>query len=100
MDVNKALRELYDEKKRLDRAIARIEARLATVSEAPKRSTRGRKSMSPEERLRVSARMTAYWAARRAQGGTPEPDGADVEKEEFAPSDDSEPETGVSGVSA
>jgi hypothetical protein len=31
---------------------------------------RGRKSMSAEERLEVSRRMSAYWAARRARGGT------------------------------
>jgi len=67
MDLNKALRDLYEEKKRLDRAIARVEARLITTSEMPQQSTRGRKSMGPEEREKVSARMTAYWAARRAQ---------------------------------
>ena len=67
MDVDKALRELYDERKRLDRAISRIESRLAMLSDQPKRSTRGRKSMGAEERLKVSARMTAYWASRRAQ---------------------------------
>jgi hypothetical protein len=65
MDLNKALRELYEEKVRLDRAIARAESRLAALSKPQQRSKRGRKSMSPEERLQVSARMTAYWAARR-----------------------------------
>lgn len=68
MDLDKALRELYEERKRLDRAISRIESRLAVLSDQSKRSTRGRKSMGSEERLKVSARMTAYWAARRAQG--------------------------------
>ena len=67
MDLDKALRELYKEKKRLDRAIARVEARVEMMSGLPKRSTRGRKSMSEEERLRVSSRMTAYWASRRAK---------------------------------
>src|SRR5690349_9915191 len=71
MDFNKAIRELYEQKKSLDRAIARLESRLATMSEMPRRSTRGRKSMNAEERLRVSARMTAYWAARRARAGEP-----------------------------
>ena len=65
MDLDKTLRELYEEKKRLDRAIARLEERRAEQQQ-PKRSTRGRKSMGPEERLQVSARMAAYWAARRA----------------------------------
>jgi hypothetical protein len=70
MDLNKALRELYEEKRRLDRAIARAEAKLAALSQPEqrsRRSRRGRKSMSPEERQQVSARMTAYWAARRAK---------------------------------
>lgn len=67
MDLYKALTELYEEKKRLDRAIARVEYRLAMLSEPPRRSQRGRKNMSSEERRQVSERMTAYWAARRAQ---------------------------------
>lgn len=67
MDLDKALRDLYEEKKHLDRAIARLEARLASLDGTRRRSTRGRKGMGPEERLKVSARMTAYWAARRAK---------------------------------
>lgn len=67
MNLDKALHELYEEKKRIDRAIARLESGLAELSDAPPRSRRGRKSMSEEERLQVSYRMTAYWAARRAQ---------------------------------
>jgi len=63
MDVHKALRELYEEKKRLDRAILALEANLKKPGKAPRR---GRKRMSPEERLAVSKRMSAYWAARRA----------------------------------
>ena len=66
MDLDKALRDLYVEKKRLDRAIARMEARLALLSGLP-RSRRGRKTMNAEERLEVSRRMSAYWAARRAR---------------------------------
>jgi len=63
MDVNRALRELYDEKRRLDAAIARLELRLR--GRVPP-SRRGRKSMGPEERLEVSRRMTRYWEMRRA----------------------------------
>ena len=66
MDLDKVLRDLYLEKKRLDRAIVRLEARLALLSGLP-RSRRGRKSMNGEERLQVSRRMSAYWAARRAR---------------------------------
>jgi|HigsolmetaAR201D_1030396.scaffolds.fasta_scaffold10201_4 hypothetical protein len=69
MDLNKAIRELYEEKKRIEAAIASLESMLEADSgrEKPKsRSRRGRKSMSREERAAVSARMKKYWAARRA----------------------------------
>jgi hypothetical protein len=71
MDIAKALRELYNEKKRLDAAIASLEARLKTArtgsaAKSAKRR-RGRKGMSATERLEVSKRMTLYWQSRRAQ---------------------------------
>ena len=67
MDVDKALRDLYEEKHRLDVAIATLEAHLQAGSPgSARRSRRGRKSMSPEERLEVSRRMSKYWEARRA----------------------------------
>ncbi len=65
MDVNKALRELHEEKRRLDITIAALEARLSNGL-GPRRRRRGRKSMSPQERLEVSKRMSKYWEARRA----------------------------------
>ena len=65
MDIQKALKELYEEKKRLDWTISTLEARLKN-SAAPARNRRGRKSMSGDERLEVSKRMSAYWADRRA----------------------------------
>lgn len=68
MDVDKALRELYEEKTRLDQAITALERGLRALNrEAPKRTPRGRKNMGPEERLEVSRRMAAYWEAKRAQ---------------------------------
>jgi hypothetical protein len=67
MDVDKALRELHDEKKRLDCAIATLEARIAEATGKSGHGQRGRKSMSPQARLEVSQRMSRYWAARRAQ---------------------------------
>jgi len=97
MDLDKALRELHDEKKRLDRAIARIESRLATMSEPPRRSTRGRKSMSAEERVKVSARMTAYWAARRTQE---QPAGTEAKQEDPRPAEEADPEKGRGELSA
>jgi hypothetical protein len=80
MDVNKALRQLYEEKKRLDDAIRALEGKQRTMSEgaAPARSRRGRKSMSAEERLEVSRRMSAYWANRRSGAARPRhPDSAE-----------------------
>ncbi len=68
MDVQKALRELYAEKKRLDSIINTLESKLkARVHQMPqKTSRRGRRSMSSAERQEVSRRMTNYWAAKRA----------------------------------
>lgn len=66
MDLNKALRELHAERERVDRAINALEAGLKAASRVPARNRRGRKMMSPEERLEVSRRMSAYWEARRA----------------------------------
>lgn len=71
MDIVKALRELYAEKKRLDATIAALEAhmkagRAGTKSKGLKRGP-GRKSMSAAERKQVSERMRSYWEARRAK---------------------------------
>lgn len=66
MDLNKTLRELYVEKKRLDAAIASLEAR-CQASAAKPAQRRGRKTMTPEERSRVSERMSKYWRNKRAQ---------------------------------
>ena len=67
MDVVKALGELYEEKKRLDSAIAALEARQRQDGgEIESSKRRGRKSMGEEERRAVSQRMAEYWAARKA----------------------------------
>ena len=76
MDIVKALRELYQEKKRLDVTIAALEARLKQSGRGMKKVSkerRGRKSMSAAERLEVSRRMRLYWEARRAQSALPPP---------------------------
>ena len=70
MNINKAIRELYEEKKRLDRVIASLEemqrnAALQGVVVPEKR--RGRKSMDPQARQEVSERMKRYWESRRKQ---------------------------------
>jgi hypothetical protein len=68
MDLSKTIAELYEEKTRLDRVIASLEhlaeEDLFPVAIAIPR--RGRKFMSPEERLEVSERMRKYWAERKA----------------------------------
>jgi hypothetical protein len=69
MDLQKTLQDLYAEREKLERAIASLEElqRTSTMPGAPTGSgkRRGRKSMSPEEREEVSARMKNYWASRR-----------------------------------
>jgi hypothetical protein len=68
MDVREALQQLYAEKKRLESVIASLELLLRNSEGATppaSRSRRGRKSMSVEERQRVSERMKKYWADRR-----------------------------------
>ena len=70
MNINKAIRELYEEKQRLDRVIASLEEmqRDAAAEKAalPKKK-RGRKSMDNQGRMEVSERMKRYWSARRKQ---------------------------------
>jgi hypothetical protein len=70
VDLYKAIRALYDEKKRLDKLIESLEELHASGARAERpvvRSRRGRKKMSAAERLEVSERMKKYWAARREQ---------------------------------
>jgi hypothetical protein len=80
MDLYKAIQDLYAEKEKLERVIASLEElqRAAGGSVPPVPSSgrrRGRKSMNPDERQEVSARMKKYWAARRkgdpSQGSEP-----------------------------
>jgi hypothetical protein len=73
VDLYKAIRELVEEKKRIDKTIATLEAMLAKGLPAADNGTRsvlkrrGRKSMGADERRQVSERMARYWAARRAE---------------------------------
>jgi hypothetical protein len=83
MDLRTTIRELYEEKQRIEEAIASLEeligARGRPAAPAPaeslRKERRGRKNMSPEERREVSSRMKRYWAKRRggavkASGGS------------------------------
>jgi len=78
VDLGSTIRQLKDEKKRLDRLIASLERMLAEgrspggKKDAP-RSRRGRKTMSERERREVSERMARYWSARRASKAAESP---------------------------
>jgi hypothetical protein len=67
VDWYAAIRELHEEKKRLDRLIAALEA--IENGEGPEKPgkprRRGRRAMGFEERKQVSERMKRYWASRR-----------------------------------
>ena len=70
MNINKAIRELYEEKKRLDHVIASLEEKQRSGGlqiAAGREKKRGRKSMDIQARQQVSERMKRYWAARRKQ---------------------------------
>ncbi len=73
LDIYRAIRELEQEKKRLDGVIGSLEALIAEDSEVeaapvPKLlRRRGRKEMTPKERVEVSERMRKYWEARRSK---------------------------------
>jgi hypothetical protein len=69
MDLNKAIRDLYEELRKLNEVIASLEQFESTGTlPAPKR--RGRKSMDENERQVVSDRMKKYWATRRKKKAT------------------------------
>jgi hypothetical protein len=73
MDLYQTIQDLYTEKERLERVISSLEALLGVgdpKSAPPKRSRRGRKSMSSNEREQVSARMKRYWDRRRNEQHT------------------------------
>lgn len=69
MDLNKAIRDLYEELRKLNEVIDSLEQFESTGTlPAPKR--RGRKSMDENERQIVSDRMKKYWATRRKKKAT------------------------------
>lgn len=65
MDLQRAIRELYEEKERINGVIESLEQYLRLHGAGVEKRKRGRKSMSAEERQEVSERMRKYWAARR-----------------------------------
>jgi len=72
MDLYKSIRELYEQKKRLDVVIASLEELEKTGSEEPPKR-RGRKPMDAQARREVSERMRRYWARRRKEQQSPSP---------------------------
>ena len=64
MDVHKLIRELLEERDRVNEAIAKLEG-LATRAPLATPRRRGRKSMSSSERAEVAERMKKYWTAWR-----------------------------------
>jgi hypothetical protein len=68
--IPEILAMLQQEKQQLEQALATLEQLWSARGEPGTigrvRSTRGRKSMGPAERLEVSARMKRYWASRRS----------------------------------
>ena len=84
MDLDGIIRDLLDERNRVDRIIRALEQQ-ESDGEAEKRpkSRRGRKSMDGAARQEVSARMKQYWAKQRelrraAQAEPAVPDGGEI----------------------
>jgi hypothetical protein len=76
VNINKTIRELIEEKKRLDRVIGTLEEMQRTGPvevTALSQKKRGRKSMDGQARQEVSERMKRYWEARRKQGNLLQP---------------------------
>jgi hypothetical protein len=79
VDLYKAIRELHEEKRRLEETIASLEdlieakgnAESVDLEDFRRLKRRGRKTMSPEERREVSERMKRYWARHRASPARP-----------------------------
>ncbi|MCC7175915.1 MAG: hypothetical protein IT159_12030 [Bryobacterales bacterium] len=80
MDLYRAIRELYAEKKRLEEAIASLEELVASkpgdaalkLEALWGKARRGRKSMPPAERRKVSQRMKNYWAQKQGRSSKPQ----------------------------
>jgi len=69
MDLNKAIRDLHEELKKLNEVIASLE-QFQSTGTLPSPKRRGRKSMTEAERKVVSDRMKKYWASRRKKKST------------------------------
>jgi len=68
MDLNKAIRDLHEELRKLNEVIAALE-QFQNTGTIPAPRRRGRKSMDEQERKLVAERMRTYWAAQRSKKG-------------------------------
>jgi len=67
VDLNRVIRDLNEQKNRLERIIGHLEQlRAEEAANQKPRSRRGRKSMDAEGRAEVSRRMRRYWEEWRA----------------------------------
>jgi hypothetical protein len=71
--LNRALKELHQERARLDRQISAISnaltevgGKIARVAGVKRTRSRAARSMNAAQKKAVSVRMKAYWAKRRA----------------------------------
>jgi len=69
MDLNKAIRDLHEELKKLNVVIASLE-QFQDTGTIPMPRRRGRRSMDEQERKLVAERMRRYWAAQRSKKGS------------------------------
>jgi len=67
MDLDKVIRELHQELKRIESVIESLEGLINTGTFTVS-GHRGRKFMADAERQMVSKRMKKYWADRRKSG--------------------------------
>jgi len=71
MDLNKIIRELQDERDKLEQIVKSLEQLQITAGQKQEPpAKRGRRSMDPEARVEVSERMKRYWADRRTNSAT------------------------------
>lgn len=71
MRVTEILAFLWDERDRIDNAIAALEKLRGARKQPAEVPRRGRTSMPPDERKRVSLRMKRYWASWRRLADVP-----------------------------
>ena len=71
MDLIKIIRELRDERDKLEQIVKSLEQlQFAAQQKSEPVIKRGRPSMDPKARIEVSQRMKRYWAERRAKGAS------------------------------